>query len=433
VGTKYSDDPDVVRIPNEEILHSRPWFRFWRRAHAGLGALAKRNVPGVGRINRKVVWELAQPGKWYDRAHGIDDLRQPGTWRLLGLRPGLPDVVHCHNLHGDYFDLRVLPWLSRRVPVVLSLHDAWLLAGYCCHSFDCERWKVGCGQCPFLDPAVDGTAYNWRRKRNVFAKSRLHVVTACRWLMRKVEESILAPGVVGAHIIPSGVDLSVFRPADKRAVRDELGIPQDARVVLFVAQALQANRCKDYPTFRAAVDLVARRLPGSRLLFLVRGGEAPTQQVGSAEVRFSPFLTDCSGVMRYYQAADVYLHAANVDTFPNSILEAMACGTPVVGAAVGGIPEQIKSQRGAPGAAQGKVYDADEATGIIVPPKDPEAIAAALLQLLGEASLSHRLSENALRDVRQRFGLQRQVDDFLRLYGELAAGGQPRKQGPDRG
>src|SRR5262249_35811923 len=150
---------------------------------------------------------------------GIEDFRYPGSRRLLQLTPQQPDLVHGHNLHGGYFDLRILPELSAQVPVVLTLHDAWLLSGHCSHSFDCERWKTGCGRCPDLTiyPAIrrDATASNGRRKRTIYQRSRLHVAAPCQWLMDKVNESILALGAVETRIIPNGVDRTTFHPAER--------------------------------------------------------------------------------------------------------------------------------------------------------------------------------------------------------------------------
>jgi len=107
---------------------------------------------------------IGQPGRWLDLQLGKEDFSFPDTRHLFHKVGDLPGIVHAHNLHGGYFDLRVLPWLSRQVPVILTLHDAWLLAGHCAHSFDCQRWKSGCGQCPNLSiPPVakrDATASN---------------------------------------------------------------------------------------------------------------------------------------------------------------------------------------------------------------------------------------------------------------------------------
>ena len=136
------------------------------------------------------------------------------------------------------------------------------------------------------------------------------------------------------------------------------------------------------------------------MLFLALGEEAPTERIGQAEVRFIPYQKELETVARYYQAADIYLHAARADTFPNTVLEALACGTPVVATAVGGIPEQVK----------------DDVTGRLVPPEDAEAMAEAIIILLTDEALRRRLGYGAGQDAQIRFGLSRQVDTYLEWY-----------------
>ncbi|HDM79293.1 MAG TPA: glycosyltransferase [Deltaproteobacteria bacterium] len=402
VGKKLSDDPNVLIIPNEQTksLLTRALLRL---------ALSLRQLNGyiwgmryiAGGLRR-----LAEPRRHWDIYRGVEDFHYPGSWGLLQITPEPPDIVHCHNLHGGYFDLRVLPWLSHRVPVVLTLHDAWLLSGHCAHSLDCERWRSGCGQCPDLDlyPPIrrDATAYNWRRKKDIFARSRLYVATPSRWLMRKVEQSILASAIEEARVISNGVDIKVFRPADKRAARAALDIPQDAKVLLFVANGIRPNMWKDYQTMRAAVALVAERYTGD-LIFIALGEEGPPEYIGQAEIRFVPYQRDSAIVAQYYQAADLYVHAAKVDTFPNTVLEALACGTPVVATAVGGIPEQIE----------------DGVTGFLVPPGDPQAMADRILKLLTDQELRRRIAHRAAEVARERFDLDRQVKDYISWYDEI--------------
>jgi glycosyltransferase involved in cell wall biosynthesis len=338
---------------------------------------------------------------------GIEDFHFPGTRQLLDLTDQRPDVVHCHNLHGGYFDLRALPWLSRQVPVVLTLHDAWLLSGHCAHSFDCERWKRGCGHCPDLtiEPAIrrDATAYNWRRKQKIFKASRLYVATPCQWLMHKVEQSLLAPAIVEARVIPNGVDLSVFRPADKAEARSALGIPHGALVVLFAANSLRQNMWKDYRTARDAVALTFANMNARDLLFIALGDDGQAEEQAGPAVRFVPYQTEPKAVARYYQAADVYVHAARADTFPNTVLEAQACGTPAVATAVGGIPEQVE----------------DGLNGFLVPAGDAPALAARLTQLLSDHELRARMGLQAVEVARRRFDLSRQADAYLDWYQEL--------------
>jgi glycosyltransferase involved in cell wall biosynthesis len=403
VGTKLGTDPDVLLIPNPgaagrltpHLTTAPPGTRSPGRRGRAISRLS-----AAARI-------LAEPARALDRFWGIEDFRFPGTRQLLNLSARRPDVVHCHNLHGGYFDLRTLPSLSRQVPVVVTLHDAWLLSGHCAHSFDCDRWKSGCGHCPdlTLEPAIrrDATAYNWRRKQKIFKASRLYIATPSRWLMHKVEQSILAPGMVEARVIPNGVDLSIFHPADKEAARSALDIPGGTQVVLFAATALRQNMWKDYQTVHDGVALAVAKMNARNILFIALGQEGPAERIGPAVIRFVPYQTERKAVACYYQAADVYVHAARADTFPNSVLEAQACGTPPVATAVGGIPEQIE----------------DGGTGFLVSVGDAPALAERLTQLLTDNELRARMGIQAAEAARRRFDLSVQADAYLDWYREL--------------
>ncbi len=428
VGSKRTDDDDVFVICDDG--RSTPWSRL-RQTIGEKGDRLEGRASGLWQIARL----CKHPRQGVEGWLGIEDFNYPGTRRLMQLTPQEPNIIHCHNLHGGYFDLRALPWLSHRAVTVLTLHDAWLLSGHCAHSFNCERWKLGCGQCPDLTipPAIerDSTAFNWRRKRDIFQHSRLYVATPCEWLMRKVEESILAPAVVEARVIPNGLDLSTFHPAEKWKARSALGLPQDTHVLLFTANGVRRNRWKDYQTMRTAIALLAQGVRQRDLLFLALGEDAPAERIGRAEVRFVPYENNAEAVARYYQAADLYLHAARADTFPNTVLEALACGTPVVATAVGGIPEQVKGFKSLVAGAQPiklNRFDINEASGTLVPVGDADALAGAIELLMADEALRRRIGENAARDARKRFDLRRQVDQYLEWYGKiLSSDKQPGK------
>ncbi len=341
---------------------------------------------------------------------GREDFYAPGTWHLLELFPEPVDILHLHNLHkswlndqGEYFDLRALPWLSQRLPVVMTLHDAWLISGHCAHSFECERWKSGCGLCPDLTiyPAIrkDGTAYNWVRKRDIYRQSRLNVVAPSHWLLEKVKQSSLSAGMLRACVIPNGVDLTVFHPGSGERIA--LGLPLDANILVFSADGIRKNQMKDFQTLRLAIAQVAERLP--KTLFVALGEAGPTEQVGRAEVRFVPYQTEPEMVARYYRAADAYIHAARADTFPNSVIEALACGTPVVATHVGGIPEQIREGE----------------TGFLTPAGDPQALATKIEQLLNNLEDRRQMGNAAAQDAQRRFDVNRQADAYLAWYREI--------------
>jgi glycosyltransferase involved in cell wall biosynthesis len=404
VGNKRSDDPDVLVIPND--LHRSMWAKFWIKA--GNTILPEKfSSSGIRRLRTILQKMRGEPGRLLEMVEGREDYDFPGTNVLLDLPPERPDIVHCHNLHGGYFDISALPNLCKQLPVILNLRDAWLLSGHCAHSFTCERWKIGCGQCPDLSiyPAIyrDATAYNWKRKKEIYSRSRLYITTPSQWMMDRVNQSILAPAIIDKRVIPNGVDLTLFHPENKIRVREELGLPTDANIVLFAASSIRKNRFKDYHTMRNAIEIIAKKIPHAQLIFLALGEIAPDERIGKACIHFVPHQRDRYIVARYFQAADIYIHAAHAETFSNTVAEAKACGIAVVSTATGAIPEQL----------------CNESTGLLTPPGDASAMAAAIQRLLEDPALRDEMGKTGVEDVRARYSLDLQVDRFLCWYKEI--------------
>ena len=404
LGVRDAGIPQSLQIPNDDARS--PWARTLLVPARALQRGSSRATDAAGLLSR-ALRIAAEPARYARVGRGHEDFDFPESARLLELPPRTPDVVHLHNLHGSYFDVRELPELSAARPTILTLHDCWLLTGHCAYPLDCERWRTGCGQCPYLDNYVpirgDQSAANCRIKRDALAASRLGLATPSRWLMRMAEDTGVIGENIEARVIPNGVDTTVYRPGDKATARDALGLPQNRRIITFAGRGLNDSPYKGFSTLAAAVSILAARSDAPDLLFVAIGSDAPSEHIGRSELRSLPFTEDSARVAGYYQAADLYVHPARAENLPLAIIEAMACRTPVIASNVGGIPEIID----------------DGSSGLLFQPGDATALAEAIAELLAGEARREAISEAALRSVAARFTLGMQVDAYLGWYREL--------------
>ncbi|MDO9085181.1 MAG: glycosyltransferase [Anaerolineaceae bacterium] len=401
VGKKHSLDEDIFELDH---FKNKNYIARYLKKIARSFEEKQEQVRGAYRI-RKLFETLADPYRAFINRRGYEDFNFPGTYDLLNLTPSEPQLVHCHNLHGGYFDLGALPWLSNKLPLVITLHDAWLLSGHCAHSFGCNRWLRGCGQCPDLSipPSIprDKTDQNWERKREIFTRSRLFIASPSKWLMDKVKQSMLIG--FDYKVIPNGVDLNIFQPKNKLEARKDLQLPMDVSILLFASHMTKSNPWRDYSTLEKAVRLIKNSKPNCKIIFICLGENGKNEKLGDIEIYFLPYQKESVNVAKYYQAADIYLYAAKADTFPNTVIESLACGTPVISTSVGGIPEQIQNG----------------VNGFLVPPRDSYAISSCVERLLSDKELLDSFSFNSAQIAKNLFGLETQVDKYLSWYNEI--------------
>ena len=219
--------------------------------------------------------------------------------------------------------------------------------------------------------------------------------------------------------IPNGVDRSIFQRGDRTEARARLGLPVEPFILLFVANRAQRSPYKDSATVSEAAARAAAKVPTRPVLCLALGDDGPSLPMENGEIRFVPYRTDIREVAVFFQAADVYLHAAKAENLPTTILEALSTGLPVVATAVGGIPEEVRSLADAPGAWSGAAHGTNEATGVLVEPGDAEGMGAAAAAILCDEDLRAMLSANAAADAARRFDLNRQLDETIDWYREI--------------
>jgi glycosyltransferase involved in cell wall biosynthesis len=370
-------------------------------------------------VGRKVtgdddVLPIATPGlsaaadQFFSRALGrlsLQYLFYPSSLRLLR-HPWLAeaDIVQLYNTHGNYFSHTVLPLISRRIPIVWRLSDMWAMTGHCAYSFDCERWRTGCGACPILsDPPElyrDTTATLWKIKRWVYSRSALTIVAPSKWIAQLAAESPLL-GRSAIHVIPNGLDTTVFVPVPKEEARRSLQIGEDEKIVLFSAESL-TDRRKGGAHLQAAISRLAET---EKTITVLMTGANANQINFPASVRtiVTGRIDDDRELARIYSAADVFVLPTLAENLPNGVLESMACGTPAITFDVGGCREAVRHLE----------------TGYLAKYADSEDLAHGLGLLLNDRVLRKRMSMRSREVAISEYGIELQAKRFLSLYQDL--------------
>lgn len=319
------------------------------------------------------------------------------------------DILHLHWVANAFVDYpSFFSTVPAQTPVVWTLHDMNLFTGGCHYDQGCGRFAERCGSCPQLgssDPN-DLSAKIWKLKHQAFARlpaDRLHIVTPSHWLAAEVKRSSLT-GRFPISVIPYGLDLNEFAPRDRGHSREVLGLPQNARVVLFLADGV--NNARKGFNFLAEAMQGLEKL--NNIVLLSLGRNKPQFNVSVPWVHLEPINND-RFLSIVYSAADLFVIPSLQDNLPNTVLEAMACGTPTVGFATGGIPEMVRPGK----------------TGVLVPPRDVPALRAAIAQLLQDPTQLAELTMHCRRIAREEYAWDIQARRYLDLYAALHQSGRP--------
>jgi glycosyltransferase involved in cell wall biosynthesis len=338
---------------------------------------------------------------------GFNDLHCLSSFKIPKLRAyEEADVLHIHCLHGGFFNYLALPMLTRGMAAVYTLHDMWPFTGHCCSSFDCQRWKTGCGQCPYLQMPMamsrDVSKWEWKLKDWSYRRSNLTVVAPSTWVQKVAGESMLSR----FHIehIPFGIETDVYRPQDRRISRAQLGISNDKKVLFYMARGMNPS---DKVSHIKGADLLVRALKGlpatlKSEIILILAGEGCEAVAREVEVKTLclGFISGDAQKAATYSAADLFVYPTRADTFGLVVLESLACGTPVVSFNVGGVPDLVR-----PGV-----------TGALADPDNSEQLTSHIVELLSNEPLLARLRHQCREIVEKEYSLDLYVNRHIALY-----------------
>lgn len=347
-------------------------------------------------LNKLTAWRSRVVGDIYGMLDNIYYRR---------LTKNIPDIFHIHNIHGGWFPLRLLLQLANVAPLVWTLHDEWAITGHCAATFECARWKTGCGKCPSLAtyPSLwrDVTRKNREIKVRIYrglAKKSVVFVTPSYWLADRVRESGVWPGVV--KVIPNAIETEIFCPTDKYKAREKLSLPQDARILLFSANLGAKNQFKNFALYENTLRLLPK---GGGFLGIALGGQSsqPAGMLGGCRFMSPGYVADKHQLSLYYSAADLLVYPTKADSFGLVVTEAMACGTPVIATRVGGVAEQV----------------VNGVTGVLVEPDiSAEALASEITRLLQSPGKLNEMRHNSRRRAELLYSDARMANDYENLY-----------------
>jgi glycosyltransferase involved in cell wall biosynthesis len=327
------------------------------------------------------------------------------------------DIIHLHWV-AEFLSTRSLREIaSLGKPVCWTAHDMRPITGGCHFSAGCEGYLSLCTHCPQLreDPLQLPLATQ-QAMAAAIGSLNATLVAPSRWLQNEIQRSVAARGRAVEHI-PYGVNLDTFQPSDKDAARQRLNMASAPAYILLGAHDFRERR-KGLPIAIEILERIGRdpecaeKIDSGQWKVVCAGDSAPAE-IGRWKVERLGYLTS-QRMADLYAAADLFLFTADEDNLPNTILEAMASGLPVVAQNVGGVPDMV-----VPGSS-----------GVLFPIGDSGAAADALGDLLGNSEKRRTMGCSARQLAQSGFSPERQAQAYIALYEQMLSNKSARGLAP---
>jgi glycosyltransferase involved in cell wall biosynthesis len=318
------------------------------------------------------------------------------------------DVINIHWINQGFLSLDGMAQLAKLgKPIFLTLHDMWAFTGGCHYADTCAGFERECGNCPLVKkPNANDISHKiWLRKKALFDSIDFQVITPSVWLKNIAKTSSLLRDKQ-IHCIPNTINTDVFYPLsaqERAALRQQHNIPAYKKLIFFFAMNLAHER-KGFAQLLEAFAHWQRIDPDFHLHHaLLVAGKADDDALKNipCEVHYLGFLNGAQQVMSAYNLADVFVTPSLEDNLPNTIMESLACGTPVVAFQTGGIPEMVAHLQ----------------TGYIAAYRDAQALALGLQEVLRDDNQLNIMRQNARQKALSEYAYPTVAPQFIDLFG----------------
>jgi len=253
------------------------------------------------------------------------------------------DLYHLHWICQGFLSLRGLQSLFRMgKPVIWTLHDMWPFTGGCHYAGSCQQLGEGCGNCPLLrtDSENDISRKQCREKEVMYQTRKMVFVAPSTWMAQKARSSYLGK-MIQCVVIPNALDTDVFAPFSMRRAREKIGLPEEGFCLLFGAANISEER-KGFSLLIQAIEYLKNDFPElSDKIYLAVFGKSRQQYHFPFPSHYFNYISDTDQLVALYNAANVFLLPSLEDNLPNTVMESLSCGTPVVAFRSGGVTDML--------------------------------------------------------------------------------------------
>lgn len=305
------------------------------------------------------------------------------------------DIIHLHWMNAGAVSVEDLTKINKKI--VWTMHDNWLFTGGC-HVFDqCRRYAIGCGRCPLLHARTDDdlSSKMFRLKRQVFSSVDFQVVSPSAWLASQAAHSAILRGKK-IDVLPNPINCKSFYPESKAEAKHQLGIPAGQPVVLFGANSFLSDPNKGYSLL---VEALASSADKKYTILVFGVASFPYSDIAGHEVISFGVVASDAQLRLLYSASDVTVVPSRQENLSNTIIESMACGTPVVSFDVGGNADIVTHRT----------------DGYLAEPFDTLDLARGIRWVV-DAAEEKQIGSSCADSVRERFDYPIMAKQFLSLY-----------------
>ena len=313
-----------------------------------------------------------------------------------------PDIVHLHWVGNDFIPITKIRKISK--PIVWTMHDSWPFTGGCHLPYDCTKYKQECGNCPQLQSnnEKDISRYILRKKKHSWDNLDITVVSPSQWLARKAKNSSLFRNK-RIVVIPNGIDTDVFRRIEKKLARKILGLSPDKKYILFGAVNSTSDKNKGFSLLMDCLKVLNDKISNKKTELLIFGNsESENIKDAPFKCRYFGKINDDEKLTLLYSAADVFVCPSLIENLPNTVVESLSCGTPVVAFKVGGLCDIVSHKE----------------NGFLAKPFDVSDLSTGILWAINHHNYK-MISENSRNTAINKFSIEGSSKKYVNLYRQI--------------